>query len=131
MANSTQIIITSIVGFAVGWFSQMLAGRRELQKGMRERKIQFLRFVAQWRSEIEQSQPGPNLHGQYRVKLHLFRAESAAIDNDFAIDKWMEFLRLCLALGRLSEEEEEYSRENMRVMMAHAIDAIMGFVEAT
>lgn len=138
MANSTQVIIAAVVSFVVGWFSHVMSTRRDrkarehnAQTARDQRKYAFLKFMAQWRSEVDRSFPGSQLAAEYRSKVHLFRAESACIDNDFASGKWPEFGHLCVALCDLDESKIYRDRpKDGREVIAEAIEAVVRFVEA-
>lgn len=125
---------------AIGWvITHFLSKRRDraarqetAQSAKDERKRHFLRFMAQWRSEVEQTVSVEKLVLDYRAKLHLFRAETAAIDYDFPRELWGRFDLLCMDMPDIEADEAQTGvAEDTRARISKALDAVVRFVEST
>lgn len=138
LATVLPSLVSLVGGFALGWFSHQLSGRRDRQNreynsavARAARKHEFLKFMGQWRYEVEHSSPEITLISEFRAKLHLFRAATAAIDDDFPIDQWPDFASLCLSLYDVEEKLQSNYTQNTREVMSDAIGSVIRFVENT
>jgi hypothetical protein len=134
MLEAIKLALAGIIGGLIGArANDKLARRREQEAGRDRRKLDFLAFLARWRSEIKTP---PHNKGIVYVDdggvqafldwLHQFQAEQERVRDDYPDRN--TFAQLVGTVGSLKVGRAE-GQINSRKIILEALDALIAFAK--
>jgi|CZKQ01.1.fsa_nt_gi hypothetical protein len=136
MADFVSPIIGVIGGFFLGWFSHRLTRSRDAETrrldaeaAKRQRKLNFLGFLARWKAELRTEHSDNFIH-RYSGHVALLRVEALAVKDDFIASGEEGFDTLVLDLSSLQNAQiNRHPSKSPRDVIGESLDALIEFVE--
>lgn len=135
LLEAIKLSLAGIIGGLIGArANDNLTRRREQDAGRDNRKLNFLAFLARWRSEINTPQ---HSNGAFEVDdggvqafqagLHQFHAEQERVRDDYPARE--KFAQLVSRIGCLKVGGMEGQKRTRKIIF-EAMDALIAFIKA-